>query len=90
MSDVTSALGAHDTRARGEAPPAIQIASEQPVDGAPHARRLRVSSPGGVATTGHVVGFGSTDVEVDIASLSPPQPLAEWCEENDVRERGGT
>lgn len=64
----------------------IRIESERPVDGAPHARCLRIASPGGVATTVHVSRFGLTDVAVDVVSLSPPQPLAEWCDENGVRE----
>jgi hypothetical protein len=65
---------------------AIQIESERPVDGAPHARCLRITSPGGVATTVHVSRFGLTDVAVEVVSLSPPQPLAEWCDENGVRQ----
>jgi hypothetical protein len=64
----------------------IEVADERPADGAPHARRLRVTSSDGVATTVHVARFPVTDVAVDIVSLSPPQPLAEWCDENGVRE----
>jgi len=64
----------------------VEVASERAVDGAPHVRRLRVTSPGGAATTVHAARFALTDVAVDVVSLSPPQPLAEWCEENGVRE----
>jgi hypothetical protein len=72
----------------GEAnrPGGIEIASERPVDGAPHVDCLRVTTRGGVETTVHVARFGLSDVVVDVASLSPPQPLAEWCAENGVRE----
>jgi hypothetical protein len=64
----------------------IGVASQWVVDGAAHVRGLRVTSPGGVATTVHVSGFALTDVAVDVVSLSPPQPLAAWCDANGVRE----
>ncbi len=64
----------------------IEIASGQPVDGAPHVRCLRVASPSGVATTVYVASFALAETAVDVVTLSPPQPLAKWCDDNGVRE----
>lgn len=64
----------------------IEVASERAVDGAPHVRCLRVTSREGVETTVHAAAFGLTEVAVEIVTLSPPQPLADWCDENGVRD----
>jgi hypothetical protein len=64
----------------------ITIRSDEALEGATHPRRLRISSAAGAATTVHVGRYELTEVEVEVARLNPPQPLAEWCEANGIDE----
>src|SRR4051794_10711339 len=48
-------------------------------------QRLYVRLADGAATTLHVASYDLDAVDVRVAALDTPAPLARWCEEQDVR-----